>query len=75
MALADRYFEVGNQGSISCIRDIFFHKLWVQEVEIKKSVLIRMYGCCRSLVLLDSSGASVNDEAGIGSYYIVEEGY
>ena len=27
------------------------------------------------LVLLDSSGASVNDEAGIGSYYIVEEGY
>ena len=49
-----------------------FHKLWVQEVEIESPCLIGMYGCCGLLVLLNSSGASVNDEAGIGSYYIVE---
>ena len=47
----------------------------MHEVEIESSCLIGMYGCCGLLVLLDSIGASVNDEAGIGSYYIVEEGY
>ena len=29
----------------------------------------------RVVGFLDSNGASVNDEVGIGSYYIVEEGY
>ena len=45
------------------------------EVEIESSCLITMYGCCGLLVLLDSSGASVNDEVGIGSFDIVEEDY
>ena len=47
----------------------------MQEEEIKSLCLIGMYGCCELLVLLDSSGASVNDEVGIGSYCGVEEGY
>ena len=67
VALADRDFE----GGILHTKYVY-RKLWV---EIESPCLIGMCGCCGKLVLLDSSGASVNDEAGIGSYYIVEEGY
>ena len=36
-------------------------------MEIGSSCLIEMYGCCGLLLLLDSSGASVDGEVGIGS--------
>ena len=36
-------------------------------MEIESSCLIEMYGCCGLSVMLDSSGASVDGEAGIGS--------
>ena len=36
-------------------------------MEIESLCLIEIYGCCGLLVLLDSSRASVDGEAGIGS--------
>ena len=47
-----------------CLRTISF---FVSYEKLKVSCLIEFYGCCGFLVLLDSSGARVDGEAGIGS--------
>ena len=62
VALADRDFEGESKEALPTY-DKFFRKLW----ELKVSGLIEFYGCCGFLVLLDSSGARVDGEAGIGT--------
>ena len=47
-----------------CLRTISF---FVSYEKLKVSCLIEFYGCCGFLVLLHSSGARVNGEAGIGT--------
>ena len=47
-----------------CLRTISF---FVSYEKLKVSCLIEFYGCCGFLVLLDSSGARVDGEAGIGT--------
>ncbi len=70
VAMADRDFEGESKEALPR-----YNRFFVSYEKWKVSCLIEFYGCCGFLVLLDSSGASVNDEAGISSYYIVEEGY
>ena len=62
VALADKDFEGESKEALPTY-DKFFRKLW----ELKVSCLIEFYGCCGFLVLLDSSGARVDGEAGIGT--------
>ena len=47
-----------------CLLTISF---FVSYEKLKVSCLIEFYGCCGFLVLLDSSGARVDGEAGIGT--------
>ena len=62
VVLADRNFEGESKEALHTY-DKFFRKLW----ELKVSCLIEFYGCCGFLVLLHSSGARVNGEAGIST--------
>ena len=53
-----------------CLRTISF---FVSYEKLKVSCLIEFYGCCGFLVLLDSSGARVDGEAGIGTYALLRK--
>ena len=63
VAMADRDFEGESKEALPNYDKFFF----VSYEKLKVSCLIEFYGCCGFLVLLHSSGARVNGEAGIGT--------
>ena len=62
VAMADRDFEGESKEALPT-----YDKFFVSYEKWKVSCLIEFYGCCGFLVLLHSSGARVNGEAGIGT--------